>query len=233
MWHEVIEMASLTSNTRAGLLVTLLAAAAVSTIACASSPATGNDDKNLVKKESEAPKVPVTPAATPTSPAADAGAPDTSFTLTVAGGVVNVTRGATARIPVLVSRGNGQTGPIMLSASQLPAGLAAPQIILPAGATSGELTLSATTDAAIGPLSVTLRASATGATEQTKLVSVAVVESASSVSYCSQLLDCCSELDNFLEKALCLGDAVGGADGLCKVHLLNYVAKDMCSVALP
>ena len=102
--------------------------------------------------------------------------PAPAITLAVGSSTGTIVQGATTNIPVTVTRTNGFTGAITVTAEGLPSGVTASPLSIAAGATTGTLVLTATAAAAptTTPASVVVRASGTGVTSQTATVALTV-----------------------------------------------------------
>jgi uncharacterized delta-60 repeat protein len=75
-------------------------------------------------------------------------APD--FAMTLAAPIVGVVRGATGTVGITIARQNGFSGAVAVTVAALPSGITADALSIPAGATSGTLTLHAPTGATLG-----------------------------------------------------------------------------------
>lgn len=87
-----------------------------------------------------------------------------------------VARGASATFPLAVTRGNGYTGAVTLSAESVPAGVTATfaPASLSGSATTSVLTMDVSAAAVVGTYSVGVRASGTGVADQVAVVSLTV-----------------------------------------------------------
>lgn len=102
-----------------------------------------------------------------------------AITLVTGSTTATIVQGATTTIPITVSRTAGFTQPITITVDGLPAGVTASALSIPDGSTTGTLTLTATGTAAATttPANITIKANATGATEQTATVALSVTAS--------------------------------------------------------
>ncbi|MFC1661323.1 hypothetical protein ACFL3S_07730 [Gemmatimonadota bacterium] len=101
----------------------------------------------------------------PTSVTVDPGAP-----------VSEQATAPTADITVSLTRGGGYTGAVTVRVEGLPSGVSASPVTIASGSTSGTLELEATSLAAAGTYSLTIRASGSGVTDATATVSMTVTE---------------------------------------------------------
>ncbi len=102
--------------------------------------------------------------------------PTPAITLTAGSSTVNTAQGASATIPITITRSGGFADVVTLAAEGLPTGVTpsfAPTSFA-AGVTSGTLTLAVSAVASAGTTSFTIRASGAGVTAQTATVALTI-----------------------------------------------------------
>ncbi len=106
--------------------------------------------------------------------------PAPGITLTTGAATVSAVQGATATVPVTITRTNGAAGAVTLTAEGLPANVTAAfaPTPIPDGQTTSTLTLTVGANAAAATSTVTIRAALAGATEQTTTVQLTVTSAA-------------------------------------------------------
>lgn len=113
----------------------------------------------------------------------------TTFTLTISAPAITLVagssaasaaQGASATVPLTITRVGGFAAAVDLTAENLPAGVTASfaPVSLAAGVTTSTLTLTAAANATAGTSSVTVRASGSGVTSQTATVAFTITSSA-------------------------------------------------------
>lgn len=111
--------------------------------------------------------------------------PDPVFELTVSPGTLTLQAGgltsagdasilASGDVTVSIARGNGFTGAITVTVDGLPAGVSVTALTIGPGVTSGVITVSATTNATVGPATLTVRGTGTGVASKTATVALTV-----------------------------------------------------------
>jgi hypothetical protein len=183
--------------------------------------------------------VQVTPRPAPETPAAAPAvvAPvstDTSFSLSAPTGQIPVAPGTSVTVPVIITRGAAQRGAISLSVAGLPSSITAAPVLVPADATSAQLVLTAAGSAAAGTTNAVVRGTAAGFAEQTKALLISVsAQAAPTQPWCQDLLQCCEEIADKLQRGACIINAGVGTPDTCKAQLLTYAALGTCSIPLP
>lgn len=111
---------------------------------------------------------------TPTTVTVTTAAP-AAFTLNVSGDRLPVTTGTSGTLTVTVTRSGSFTGPVTVTPSGLPAGASSGPVTIPEGQTTATVTVSAAANAAHSlPTPITLTASASGVPSVSKTVTVTV-----------------------------------------------------------
>ncbi|GEM_PF-474360 len=102
-------------------------------------------------------------------------APAPNFTIARSPTTLSVQQGAEASVTVTLSRTNGFTGPVTISAAGLRTGVTAPTITIPTGSNSGVISFIGSGSASIGgPTTITLTA-ASGSLRKTTTVALTVL----------------------------------------------------------
>ena len=102
--------------------------------------------------------------------------PTQTISVATSTSTVSAARGASATVPITVTRGGGYTGTVALSATGLPSGVTASfsPASLAGSATTSTLTLNVDNTAAGGTSTITINASGTGVTSQTTSVTLTI-----------------------------------------------------------
>jgi hypothetical protein len=107
----------------------------------------------------------------PTNPGG--GNPTPSISINLSGTSLNITAGSSGQITVSVTRSGGFTGAVTVAAD-VPTGVTATPVTVPAGSTSGVLTFQVAGTAAAGTVTATVRATGQGVQQVTAPVSLVI-----------------------------------------------------------
>jgi hypothetical protein len=106
---------------------------------------------------------------TPTTPP-----PTPAITISTSASSLDLTQGATATIPVIVTRSGGFTGDVAVTVEGLPTGVTASALIISSAISSGTITLTALATAVVAASNLTVRGSGSGVTSVTASIALNV-----------------------------------------------------------
>ncbi len=106
--------------------------------------------------------------------------PAPAITVSVGTGTASAVQGGTATVPVTITRTNGATGAVTLTAEGLPANVTAAFVpaSIPDGSTTSTLTLTVGANATVATSPIVVRATSPGVTDQTATVQLTVTAGA-------------------------------------------------------